>query len=81
MKAEVRVLKTEIIEAMKRRLEEDDRDPTLVFGIASTAVGEVLADLIFAAAQDEEHGEQLLGLVNSVVRSRWNFLASREKAA
>lgn len=79
--SDVNAIKTEIREAMMRRLTGDGRDPALVFGLASTAISELLAELIFAAAKDRDHGDHLLDIVNACIMSRWRSLADKQPAS
>jgi len=72
---EIQALKTEISQAILRKLQDDSRTPAELFGVASTAVTETLADLIFSVAKDEAHGTELLGLTLAIVWSRWAVLA------
>jgi hypothetical protein len=74
---EIEAVKREINEAIVRRLSADGRAPSQLFGVASTAIAEVLADMIFAAAKSEDHGYDLLRMLLGVVRSRWDVLAKR----
>ena len=73
--AEIGAVKTEIVQAMRRRLSGDRRLPSDLFGVGITAIGECVADMMFAAARDEAHAERLLHILNAIVRSRWNQLA------
>jgi hypothetical protein len=77
-KGEIQAMKVEVTEALARRIKDDTRDNAVVFGIASTVIGEVLADIIFAAAKDEKHAKNLLDIVNAMIFCRWRQLASKE---
>lgn len=74
--AEVAALKTEISGAIVRRLAGDGRSPTDLFGVAIVALGESAADMLFSAAHDRAHGEQLLKVFNTLIEARWRTLAS-----
>jgi hypothetical protein len=75
MTDEIGAIKKEIHEAIVRRLNDDERSSEVKFGLAATAVAEVLADLIFAAASDERHGLRLLQISLVVIESRWKRLS------
>lgn len=73
--SEAAAVKTEIVEAMKRRFVGDTRDQSELFGIMSVALSEVMADMIFAAAKNEEHGRNLLAICQMYIDRRWRDLA------
>ena len=73
---EITAVKTEVREAMVRRLKADGRTPDKTFGVATTALSELLAELIFAGAKDKAHGNRLLTICNACIESRWRALAS-----
>ncbi len=72
--SEIQAIKVELMEAVKRRVESDQRSPEQLFGIQSTAIGETLADLIYASAQDAAHRSRLLYIINGLIESRWKQL-------
>lgn len=77
--AEIAAIKTEIAELLRRRMAEDKRSPTQLFGTASYALSESLADMLFSAAKSEEHGRELLATAIAIIESRWRSLAAKEK--
>lgn len=70
-------LKIEIGEAVSRRLVGDGRSEQDLFALALAAIGEVTADMIFAAAKDQAHAESLLLSLDMMMRQRWAVLAGR----
>lgn len=74
--SEIAAIKVEIAAAIKRRMTDDGRSPADLFSIASTALGESMADIIFAAAKDESHGRALLRIIGNVIEQRWRHLTS-----
>ncbi len=67
MEPEVRALKIEIIEAIRRKLEHDRRPSDHT--IALKAVSMSLCDLVSACAQSEEHRQSLIAIVNGMLQS------------
>ncbi len=74
---EIQAVKIELFEAMQRRIVDDGRDPSHVFGVQSTAVGEIMADLIYSSVKTEERRERLLAIVVAMIRSRWKTLEQK----
>lgn len=71
---EIQAVKTEITEAILRRVKGDGRDPSHLYSTASVALAEVMADIIFAAAKDREHAHGLLRLLVAQIENRWRQL-------
>lgn len=78
---ETQAAKAEVMDALRRRFRTDGRDPAMLFGLMSATVGEVLADMIFSAAKNEDHADNLLEIVNVMIKARWSRLAAREAAS
>lgn len=67
MDAEVRALKIEIAEAIRRKLEADRRpgDDQIVI----QAVSHVMCDLISSCAQSEEHRQSLIRIMTMMLQA------------
>ena len=78
MSQERKALKTEIMELVKRRYGDDERDASKIYSDCSIVLASVIADLTFSAAHDERHANHLLKIIESYVRSRWKALAEAE---
>ena len=72
---ELDTLKLEIKEVIQRHLGNDKHSPVEAFSFASMAVSETLADMIFAAAIDENHAMRLLTICSAMIKQRWDHLA------
>lgn len=73
---EIQAIKTEVVEAIKRRLQNDGRAPADLYSVATVAIAEVVADMTFAAARDREHAHNLLNIIVAQVEGRWRELAA-----
>jgi hypothetical protein len=73
--SEIQVVKTEITEALLRRLGGDNRTPAKTYNIATVALAEVVADMTFAAAKDHDHARRLLDIIVARIESRWRELS------
>ena len=78
--AELNAIKIEISEAITRRMHNDHRDAASTFTVTSMAVAEVLADLIYGAAQDREHAGRLFLIMCGVITNRLEHDHGRKDA-
>jgi hypothetical protein len=69
--SEIQAIKIEVSEAIKRRLNDDGRSPAALYGITTVALAELVADITFAAAKDQNHARKLLNIIIALIEARW----------
>jgi hypothetical protein len=77
---EIAAIKVEVAQSIRRKLGDDGRTPVVLFSVASWALAESLADMLFAAAKSETQAREMLDTAIAIIESRWHVLAKEHKS-